>query len=71
MNITIDKIDVYFLVTLILLGIQVYQRYQITNLRRELINTWTQMHTIVTVVSAKLISMEKDIQSKVGEKESK
>lgn len=71
MSITLDRVDVYFIITLILLILQVYQRYQIMQHRNELIKIWSQINTVVAVVSAKLISLEKDMQSKVGEKESK
>lgn len=64
MTITLENEQVYLLVILILMAIQVYQLKRISDLRKECDRIWNQIGSFALGLSSKIQDMEKDIEKK-------
>lgn len=68
MTVTLTDNILYLAVVLILMGIQVYQQFQVRKSRKEIESLWEQIGTIAYSISVKMIEMQKDITTKEDKK---
>jgi uncharacterized protein YoxC len=61
MNITITTENVYMLVSIFLLVMQVYQHYQLNKTKKEVDKLWDQIATFNTMVALKLLETQKEL----------
>lgn len=64
MTVTLGEDNIYLIVILILMGIQVYQQKRIKDIRKEIDQVWSQLGTVIIATSTRISELEKDITKK-------
>jgi len=64
MTLTLTNEQLYIGIIVVLVGIQIYQQILISKLEKETTDIWNQIGVLVTTVTAKLLTMQKDINNK-------
>jgi hypothetical protein len=70
MVITVSKEQIYFIIILVLTGLQIYQLIQLNKSKREIDKIWDQLATWNTMVAMKLLELQDSI-SKLKENKDK
>jgi len=70
MVITVSKEQFYFIIILVLTGLQIYQLIQLNKSKREIDKIWDQLATWNTMVAMKLLELQDSI-SKLKENKDK
>ena len=70
MVITVSKEQIYFIIILVLTGLQIYQLTQLNKSKREIDKIWDQLATWNTMVAMKLLELQDSI-NKLNENKNK
>jgi hypothetical protein len=61
MVITVSKEQIYFIIILVLTGLQIYQLIQLNKSKKEIDKIWDQLATWNTMVAMKLLELQDSI----------
>jgi hypothetical protein len=64
MTITLGEDNIYLIVILILMGIQVYQQTRIHSIKKEIDQIWGQIGTVILATSSRITELEKELIKK-------